>query len=258
MTNDDSLISTGLWALVQALQSLGEVVVMAPDREQSGVGTAITLHVPLRMHKVANPQIPGIEAYAVQGTPADCVILGLQQLFRDSIDLVVSGINDGANLGNDVLISGTVGGALQAYFSGVPAIAISTVPLAKGDVKTAARLAATLARLILNETLPKPIFLNVNVPDLPESEIEGIEVTNLAKRTYVDVIEQSEDARGKVIYWITRGKAVWENEDGTDIWAIRNKRISVTPLQSDLASREQVALLSSVLPEVRSLMMIGD
>jgi 5'-nucleotidase len=210
------------------------------------------------MHKVANPQIAGIETYAVQGTPGDCVILGLQQLFRDSIDLVVSGINDGANLGNDVLISGTVGGAMQAYFSGVPAIAISTAPLEKGEVGTAARLAAVLAELIIDGTLPKPILLNVNLPDLPEHEIEGIEVTNLAKRTYVDVIEQSEDARGKVIYWITRGKAVWEHEDGTDIWAMRNKRVSITPLQSDIASREQVAQLASVLPALRSMLTIAD
>ncbi len=234
---------------MEALTQIAEVVVMAPDREQSGIGTAITLHQPLRLQKLELTAYPDIPTYSVQGTPADCVILGLQNILKDGVDLVVSGINDGVNLGNDVLISGTVGGAMQAYFAGIPAIALSNPPGAK-NFDVTARLAALLADLVLSEQLPGPMLLNVNVPDLPLAELEGVAVTSLARRTYVDVIEQTEDSRGKVIYWITRGKATWEMEEGTDIWAIRNKRISITPLQSDLVSRTQFEAISNVAPRL--------
>jgi 5'-nucleotidase len=231
------------------------VVVIAPDREQSGIGAAITLHHPLRLTKLRMPSHPEVDTYAVQGTPGDCVILGLQNILKDGVDLVVSGINDGANLGNDVLVSGTVGGAMHAYFAGVPAIALS-VAWKTQDFRPAARLAAALADLVLSERLPSDVLLNVNVPDLPPDQIEGIVITHLSHQTYVDVIEQSEDARGRMIYWITRGKPVVEVEPGTDIWAMRNRRISITPLQSDLASREQFELLATFLPVLRQALAV--
>jgi 5'-nucleotidase len=254
VTNDDGVFAPGLWAVVDALSDLAEVVVMAPDREQSGIGTAITLHQPLRMMKVSLPSHPDIDTYSVQGTPGDCVILGLQNVLKDGVDLVVSGINDGSNLGNDVLISGTVGGAMQAYFAGIPAIAASVAPLKVSDFSAAARLVHFLASCILSDEISSTVLLNLNIPDLTLSEIQGIEITSLARRTYVDVIEQSEDSRGKVIYWITRGKAVWEEDPGSDIWAIRNNRVSITPLQSDIASREQVDNLQALVPRFKDLL----
>ncbi|MFN8534479.1 MAG: 5'/3'-nucleotidase SurE [Dehalococcoidia bacterium] len=250
VTNDDGIYAPGLWALVDALGYLGEVMVIAPDREQSGIGAAITLHQPLRLTKLRMPTHPDVDTYAVQGTPGDCVILGLQNLMKDGVDLVVSGINDGANLGNDVLVSGTVGGAMQGYFAGIPSIAMSS-GWKTSDFSTAARLAALLADIVISERLPNEVLLNVNVPDRPIDQIEGIEVTTLARQTYVDVIEQSEDARGRMIYWITRGKPRDDIEPGTDIWAMRNHRVSITPLQSDLASREQFELIGELVPLLR-------
>lgn len=197
------------------------------------------------------PAHPEIDTYAVQGTPGDCVILGLQNIMKDGVDLVVSGVNDGANLGNDVLISGTVGGAMQGYFAGIPAIAVSAA-WKTTDFRPAARVAAVLADFILSERLPSEVLLNVNVPDRPLDRMSGIAVTTLARQTYVDVIEQTEDARGRMIYWITRGRATTDEfEPGTDIWAMRNHYISITPLQSDLASREQFELLEELIPALR-------
>lgn len=250
VTNDDGIYAPGLWALVDAVSYLGEVMVIAPDREQSGIGAAITLHHPLRLSKLRMPTHPDIDTYAVQGTPGDCVILGLQNLMKDGVDLVISGINDGANLGNDVLISGTVGGAMQGYFAGIPAIAVSAA-WKTADFRPAARVAAVLADIVLSERLPSEVLLNVNVPDRPLDRLNGIAVTTLSRQTYVDVIEQTEDARGRMIYWITRGRANEEIEPGTDIWAMRNHLVSITPLQSDLASREQFELLEELLPTLR-------
>ncbi|MCS6801214.1 MAG: 5'/3'-nucleotidase SurE [Chloroflexota bacterium] len=251
VTNDDGIYAPGLWALVDAVSYLGEVVVIAPDREQSGIGAAISLHHPLRLSKLRMPAHPEIDTYAVQGTPGDCVILGLQNIMKDGVDLVVSGVNDGANLGNDVLISGTVGGAMQGYFAGIPAIAVSAA-WKTTDFRPAARVAAVLADFILSERLPSEVLLNVNVPDRPLDRMSGIAVTTLARQTYVDVIEQTEDARGRMIYWITRGRATTDEfEPGTDIWAMRNHYISITPLQSDLASREQFELLEELIPALR-------
>jgi len=166
VTNDDGIFAEGLWILVKELRSIARVVVVAPDREQSAIGTAVTLRQPLRVQKVRS-MVPEIETYSVEGTPADSVILALGKLVKDKIDLVVSGINHGANLGDDVLISGTVGAALQGYLRGLPALAISVTLGDNLHLDNAAKLATVLAKKIESNALPTSILLNVNLPNLP-------------------------------------------------------------------------------------------
>ena len=172
VTNDDGISAPGLWTLVNELRNIAQVVVVAPDREQSAIGTAVTLRQPLRILR-AKPIVPEVETYSVEGTPADSVILALGKLVTDKVDLVVSGINQGPNLGDDVLISGTVGAALQGYLRGLPALAISTEAVDSPYLNTAANLAALLASKINSDVLSPRVFLNVNLPNLPLAEIRG-------------------------------------------------------------------------------------
>lgn len=245
VTNDDGIYARGLWALAESLSTIAEVVVVAPDREQSAVGTSITLQHPLRAREFA-PLVKGVNAYSVEGTPADCVILGLETLVEGKVGVVFSGINEGSNLGNDVLISGTVGAALQGYFRRLPSIAFSVA--AMGDVRydVAAKLAALLANRIAEGALPQEILLNVNVPNLPWDQIRGIELTRLAGRSYTDKIKEEHDGK-RGYYWIVRGKAEWNVDQGTDIWAIQKRKISITPLQSNLTCHADLGVLSPLL-----------
>lgn len=254
ITNDDGVNSQGLWALVEVLKGEHEVVVVAPDREQSGVGASVTLHHPLRVNSVS-PQIPGIETYSVEGTPADSVILALGTIIKGGVDLVFAGINHGANLSNDVIISGTVGAAFQSHFLGLPTIALSVVGLVDTRLEVAARLAPLLARQFDQGVLPKQALLNINLPNLPLEQIKGIEITHLGRRGYADVINEGHDGKRKY-YWIVRGKPEWDTTEGTDTWAVENGRISITPLQSDFTSGHSLAslqtLCSALFPHLNS------
>lgn len=245
VSNDDGILAPGLWALVEAVRAVGEVFVVAPDREQSAVGTSVTLHHPLRM-KPVDPPLRGVETYAVEGTPGDCIILGIKMLAKGNVDLVISGINEGMNLGNDVFISGTVGAALQGYFYEIPAIAISTA-LQKGQIRfdAAARVGAMLARKVRERVLHPRSLLNVNVPYLAPEEIEGIELTRPGRRSYRDEIQKGNDGK-RDYYWIVRGEPVWEEREGTDISAVRRKRVSVTPLPGNLPGSSRMALLKEL------------
>jgi len=236
VTNDDGVFAPGLWALARELAQVGRVMVVAPDRGQSGVGTAVSLYRGLRVNKVFS-LIEDVDAYAVPGTPADCVILGLGSLSEEPVDLVVSGINEGANLGNDVLISGTVGAAFQGFFRGLPSIAISVAAFEDIDFVPAAKTAALLARQVAEHALPNHVLLNVNVPNLPLEQIAGVAITRLAHRNYMDLVETHHDALGRRYYSIVRGKPDWHVARNTDIWAIRKGMISITPLHSDLVHR---------------------
>lgn len=245
ISNDDGIFAPGLWALVEAVREVGDVFVVAPDREQSAVGTSVTLHHPLRMKAVEAP-VRGIETYAVEGTPGDCVILGIKMLAKDSVDLVISGINEGMNLGNDVFISGTVGAALQGYFYEIPAIAISTA-LHNGQIRfdAAARVGAMLARKVREKALHPRSLLNVNVPYLAPEEIQGIELTRPGRRSYRDEIQKGNDGK-RDYYWIVRGEPVWEEREGTDITAVRCKRVSVTPLPGNLPGSTRMSMLKDL------------
>jgi 5'-nucleotidase len=228
VTNDDGVYKDSLWALVEELQSVGSVTVSAPDRDQSGTGTSITMRYPLRLIEIKS-LVKGVNAYSVEGTPADSVILALRHAVKDTIDLVVSGINEGPNLGNDTYISGTVGAALQGYFYGIPSMAVSLAAFEDLHLDIAAKMARIIAISFREGALPRKVLLNVNLPNLPKENIKGLEITRLGERSYLDNIETGHDGK-RDYYWIVRGIPEWVVEKGTDIWALEQEKISITPL----------------------------
>ena len=247
LTNDDGIYAPGLAALYRELKHLGEVVVVAPDRQQSATGTSITLHHPLHVTEIGAP-LAHVKAFSVDGTPGDCVIMGLETLAGNGVGQVVCGINEGANLGDDVLISGTVGAALQGYFRGLPAMAVSVAATAP-RFDAGARIAALLAGNIAEGALTGRILLNINVPNLFMEDLKGVEITRLGRRRYADAITEGHDGLRKY-YWIVRGTAHWSEDTGTDIWAIRRDRVSITPLHTDLTHPSQQALLEGLCPSL--------
>ena len=243
LTNDDGLNAPGLRAAAASLREVARVVVSAPDREQSGVGTSVTLNGPVRAAKI-HPVAAGVPTYAIEGTPADSVILALERLVK-GVDLVVAGINSGANLGEDVFISGTVGAALQGYVRGLPAIAISIASLHPTSFHVASSLLQRMVSEFEKGALPSPSLLNVNLPPLEEQEIEGIDITVQGRRAYADRIRSGDDGKRKY-FWISRSRLVAEPVDGTDIWSVRNKRVSITPLHMDLTASNLLGKLQDL------------
>lgn len=248
LTNDDGINASGLRAAAEALSHVGNVIVVAPDREQSGKGASISLSSPLRISKVKRIAA-GVPSYAVEGTPADTVILALDHIAKD-INLVVSGINSGANLGEDIFISGTVGAAFQGYFRGLPSIAISVGSLHPPTFQSAAVILADIVRQIEKEGYLKRLLLNVNVPSIQPSDICGIDVTRLGGRAYADVITTGDDGK-REYYWISHGTPAWHLEEGTDIWSVKNNRISITPLHTDLTDGEKLGEINKFADKLR-------
>lgn len=231
ITNDDGVHSQGLRILARRLKSLGEVTVIAPDRERNAASHALTLHKPLRVERLAD----GL--YGVNGTPTDCVNLGANALLEHRPDLVVSGINKGGNLGDDVTYSGTVSAAIEGTLLGIPSFAVSLLNDGEFHFATAAEFAVRLARLIEGQGLPKDTLLNVNVPNLPISAIRGVKITCLGKRIYdKSNIVAKTDPRGRAYYWIGVNETSWEDRKDTDDLAIRDRMVSVTPIHLDLTN----------------------
>jgi len=250
VTNDDGIHSTGLWAAVEALKGVGEIFVVAPDREQSGVGASLTLHAPIRANEVppaSSGGIAGVKAYSVEGTPGDCCVLALERLVGP-VGLVVSGINRGSNLGEDVLISGTVGAALQGHVRGYPAIAISVAAVKDTRYDVAAAFLKLLGgRLAEGDTLPSSL-INVNIPNEPPERIEGVQITRLGGRSYGERVTEGDDGRRKY-YWISRDRPVYQQQEqpeDTDTWALRHNRISITPIHTGLTDMERMSLVEDV------------
>lgn len=240
VTNDDGIDAPGIKALAEALGKVAEVAVVAPDRERSAVSHALTLHHPLRAVKVS----PG--RYSVDGTPTDCVNLGIHSLLDFHPDLVVSGINRGANLGDDVTYSGTVAAALEATLMGIPAFAISLATLSDdADYSHAAAFAAKLAPLIIHEGLPKDTFLNVNVPATGEPLLLPPLVTTQGKRRYEGTIVDKVDPRGRSYYWIGTADLDFHDIEGSDFAAVKRDRISITPLHLDMTNHSSLAHLNN-------------
>ncbi len=229
VTNDDGIHSPGISALADEMGSLGRVVVVAPDRERSAVSHALTLHAPLR----AEPM--GTDQWAISGTPTDCVSLGIHGLLKNKPDLVVSGINKGGNMGDDLTYSGTVAAAMEATLMGVPAIAISLASSSfrYDDFVPAAKVAKKIAKMIFEHTLPADTFLNVNVP---ANNPVGMQLTRQGKRVYQDAVIQNQDPRGRTYYWIGAGDLSFQDLEGTDFHAVENGYVSVTPLHLDLTN----------------------
>jgi len=243
VTNDDGIGAEGLWALVAELGKIAGVAVAAPDSERSAIGTAVTLFAPLRVQQVESP-VAGVTAFAVDGSPSDCVILALGKLVGDKVDMVVSGINPNLNLGEDVYISGTVGAAMQGYFRGLPALAVSAPPDSKYGIGVAASVASTLARKMA-ENVPARVFLNVNVPDLPLKDIRGVKITRLARSSHINTVEE-EDRGSFKQYRLVRERIPAAGSAGTDIEAVVGGYVSVTPLYTSLLDKPPQRLLKKL------------
>ena len=279
LTNDDGIHAPGLWAAARALSAVGEVAVVAPDREQSGVGASMTLHSPLFVHQVPaehylaqfapgeatpppaadavpeplEPDIVAalphpITAWSVQGTPADSCILALEQLVTPKPDLVVSGINRGSNLGWDVIVSGTVGAAVQGFVRGYPTIAISVGSVQSPRFDVAANVVAGLARSLADapDVMP-PYFLNVNVPSEPAQKIAGVRVTRLGGRAYGESV-RTEESFGHKRYWISRNRPVLSGGEGSDIESHKANNITITPMGMAFSTTdERIAMVEGLL-----------
>jgi len=237
ITNDDGIQSEGLTALKNALLSLGSVAVVAPDREQSTASHAITLHRPLRVEEVAH------RCFSVDGTPADCVNLSINGILKGKPKILVAGINKGENLGDDVTYSGTVSAAIEGTLIGIPSIAVSLVTRKDFKFEAAAVFAKRLVEQVLEHGLPDNTLLNVNVPNLTEQEIKGVEITCQGKRIYGDAIVEKVDPRGKKYYWIGGDQLGYRDIPGSDFDAVNRKMISVTPLRLDLTGYDAIETL---------------
>jgi 5'-nucleotidase len=236
VTNDDVIYSSGIAALADALKEIAEVIVVAPSEEQSAVGHGITMKYPLRVTKYfKNGNFFG---YAVEGTPADCVKMGIRNIMGESPDLVISGINHGSNTAINIIYSGTVSAAREASIMDVPAIAISVASHEVTDFRYAGKIAKMLALKVKEHELPNGTLLNVNVPNFPEEEISGILVTEQSKAKWDDIYEKRTDPFGKDYYWLTGKLVEVENEKQSDQLAIKNKFVSVTPIHFDLTDYE--------------------
>jgi 5'-nucleotidase len=241
VTNDDGIHAAGLAALAGALEDLGEVHVIAPEREQSACGHALTLHRPLRT------QPWGERRWSVNGTPSDCVNLAVLGFLPERPVLIASGINHGSNLGDDVTYSGTVSAAMEGTLLGVPSLAVSLAD--GGDFTAAARVAKQIAMRALVSGLPPKTLLNVNVPG---GEVKGIRVTALGHRVYSGKIVEQADPRGRVHYWIGGGEPAWETLEGTDMGAVHEGYAAVTPLHLDLTHHRALAQMTDWEPALNA------
>ncbi len=243
LSNDDGYLAEGLCALASALRDHAELSVVAPDRNRSAASNSLTLEMPLRAHTMDNGFIK------VDGTPTDCVHLAITGLLDKEPDMVIAGINHGANLGDDVLYSGTVAAATEGRFLGLPAMAISLAGSNPKHFDTAGVVAVTLLKQLINQPLPRDTILNVNVPDLPIHALRGYQATRLGQRHKSEPVIKSSDPRGNSIYWVGPPGAEQDAGEGTDFYAINKGFVSVTPLQIDLTWYERINALKTWLPK---------
>ena len=238
VTNDDGVHSEGIRALADALMPLGDVTTVAPIQEASAIGHALTLRRPLRIDEI------GLNVFAVDGTPTDCVNLAITHVLKVKPDLIVSGINKGWNLGDDVTYSGTVSGALEGALLEIPSIAVSTQRLRDGcEFGPSAKAAAIVAQAVLGHGLPKYTLLNINTPRGPN---KGFRVTVQAKRNHVTTVDERVDPRHRPYYWIEEGENEWEPHDRSDYQAVRDGYISITPLQPDMTAYDALSFVEGL------------
>jgi 5'-nucleotidase len=241
LSNDDGYQAPGLQALADALSTIADIVVVAPDQDRSGASNSLTLVNPLRARTMENGFI------RVDGTPTDCVHLAITGLLDEDPDLVVSGINAGPNMGDDVLYSGTVAAATEGRFLGLPAIAVSMNSHQPEHIETGARVALELVRRLTRDPLTENVILNVNVPDLPYAALQGIRSTRLGHRHKAEPVVKTTDPRGQTIYWVGPAGAEQDAGPGTDFHAVREGFVSVTPLQVDLTRHSALGILEAWL-----------
>lgn len=241
LSNDDGYFAPGLACLADVLSEIAEIIVVAPERDRSGSSNSLTLDRPLSLHKSHNG------FYYVNGTPTDCVHLAVTGMLDVTPDMIISGVNSGANMGDDTIYSGTVAAATEGFLLGIPSLAVSLAGASNENYLTAARIAADMVKRFIENDIQSPVLLNINVPDIEYQKLEGIEVTRLGRRHKAEPVIKSKSPRGEVVYWVGAAGAAQDAGKGTDFYAIQHNRVSVTPLQIDLTRYDQLDLITSWL-----------
>ncbi|MFT7228925.1 MAG: 5'-nucleotidase [Methylophilaceae bacterium] len=241
ISNDDGYLSEGIATLAAHLSEIAEITVVAPERNRSGASNSLTLDRPLSIREVKNG------FFYINGTPTDCVHIALTGLIAEMPDLVISGINDGANMGDDTIYSGTVAAAMEGYLLNIPSIAISMSQHDATHFETAAKVAVDLVQHYFKNPLKAAVLLNVNVPDVPYAELRGRVVTRLGKRHKAEPVIQERTPRGEKIYWIGAAGQPNDGGEGTDFYAIANNQVSITPIHADLTKHEQLDAIQNWL-----------
>ncbi|EDY85428.1 5'/3'-nucleotidase SurE [gamma proteobacterium HTCC5015] len=241
VSNDDGYRAPGIEVLAQSLAALGSVTVVAPDHNRSATSNALTLYNPLRVHREEQ------DVYAVNGTPADCVHLAITGLLDETPDMVVSGINNGANMGEDVIYSGTVGAAMEGRYLGSPSLAVSIAAFDPQHYATAARVASEVVQRLVDKPLPADLLLNVNVPDMAYEALKGWRVTRCGYRHQSEPVIHDRDPRGRDMYWIGSPGAQADAGEGTDFWAVEQGYVSITPLRIEMTDRERLSTIEEWL-----------
>ena len=234
LSNDDGYFAPGLNTLADHVAKMADVVIVAPERNRSGASNSLTLDRPLTVRKAHNGY------FYVNGTPTDCVHLAVTGLLDTLPDIVISGINDGANMGDDTIYSGTVAAAMEGYLLGIPSFAVSMSQHGAKHYETAARVIVELIKRVENDRFPPPLLLNVNVPDVPYEELRGITVTRLGKRHKAESVIKSTTPRGETVYWVGAAGGAQDAGPGTDFYAVEHNQVSLTPLQIDLTQYKQL------------------
>ncbi len=234
LSNDDGYFAPGLACLAEALSAIAEVTVVAPERDRSGASNSLTLDRPLHLHKAHNG------FYYVNGTPTDCVHLAVTGMLDTLPDMVVSGINAGANMGDDTIYSGTVAAATEGFLLGIPSLAVSLNSASSKNFSTAARVAADMVQRFKDNKFHEPVLLNINVPDISYEELKGMEVTRLGRRHKAEAVVKSQTPRGETVYWVGAAGPAQDAGEGTDFFSIQHDRVSLTPLQIDLTRYGQM------------------
>ena len=241
LSNDDGYFAPGLACLAETLSSLADITVVAPERDRSGASNSLTLDRPLSLRRAHSG------FYYVNGTPTDCVHLAVTGMLDHLPDMVISGINHGANMGDDTIYSGTVAAATEGYLLGIPSIAVSLVSKGAGNYVTAARVVAELVKRHQDHPFTSAVLLNVNVPDVPYEQIQGRELTRLGRRHKAEPVVKSENPRGETVYWVGAAGAAQDAGAGTDFGAVARGMVSVTPLQIDLTHYGQMDVIKGWL-----------
>ena len=234
LSNDDGYFAPGLAALAHALQTVAEITVVAPERDRSGASNSLTLDRPLILRQAPTG------FYYVNGTPTDCVHLAVTGMLDYLPDMVISGINHGANMGDDTIYSGTVAAATEGHLLGIPSLAVSLADYKEGNFDVAAQVIVKLVQRLQAQPFLEPMLLNINVPDLPATALGGLQVTRLGKRHKAEPVVKSTNPRGQVVYWVGAAGLAQDAGDGTDFYAVANGQVSITPLQMDLTRFNQM------------------
>ena len=241
LSNDDGYFAPGIALLAEMLSPLGEVTVVAPERDRSGASNSLTLDRPLTVRRAQG------RVYYVNGTPTDCVHLAVTGLLKELPDIVISGINHGANMGDDTIYSGTVAAATEGFLLGIPSVAISLAADGGEHFRTAGQVAVDLVTRFQRRALEAPVLLNVNVPDVEPARLRGLQVTRLGKRHKAEAVVKSKTPRGETVYWVGAAGGAQDAGDGTDFHAVANGRVSITPLQMDLTRYSQLEAVTAWL-----------